>query len=300
MKEFASHTNDVGASIEADLQGVAVMGDHPFIKEFYRNKWNDVLTDGAYIPQRACFENCVSVPAKVKPTPGGGQVMFANIMAGIQVALEISTAIDCGTHWNIDTMLKEYENSGHASTIHVTKSFTFDEGDHTVWAGLQTEAEGLALFFGFAYAAGMVKTITVEGISPPDTPYLTWPDHIHVLQLIPFVAHGSDQNGDPIQYEIDWGDGTTFTTQPVASGQSVDVPHRYNKIDTYVITIKSIDCDGMESEFNTYTLHVPLDLTKQSATQQSQPTPQGQPSSQQKIIQTIQKLAMCQKQQTNE
>gem|GEM_PF-6218909 len=58
----------------------------------------------------------------------------------------------------------------------------------------------------------------------------------------------------------------------------------------------------MESEVNTYTIYVPLELTQKQSTPQSTPQsqPQTQPGSQQQILPIFQKIAMSQKQQTNE
>lgn len=290
---------EIADQLVNEFNAVSRMGNQG--KLFYNLAWKEVQMDGAFIPEGVSLEANTNTLVK-STTAGQPTAVLGKLALVLQVSLELWTLYELMNHWQVDTLLEEFENSGQAQTINVENTFTFEPGDHTVWAGLQTEAYGAAIFFGFAYAAGLVKSITIEGIAPPDKPYLTWPDNIHVLQNIPFVAHGSDQNGDPIQYEIDWGDGTTLTTQPVASGESVDVPHRYTKVQTYVITIKSIDCDGMVSEVNTYTLHVPLDLTQQS-TPQSQPTPQGQPTpqtqtfiKQQGIIPAFQKIAMSQKQ----
>jgi|GEM_PF-2383104 len=191
-------------------------------KYYYSTKLNEVMTGGAYVPKRVSFETVFGKVPKIKPL-SQSKIMFGNTMAGIQVAFETLTLYDLATHWEIDTLLKKFENSDKANTIHITNSFTLNEGDHTVWAGLQTEAEGLAMFFGFAYASGLVKSITIEGISEPDTPTLDWPDEIHSWQNIPFQAYCIDQNGDPVKYVINWGDGTTTTTEWTPCNTTIDL-----------------------------------------------------------------------------
>ena len=267
LENYPYHA-ELADQLAEELRATTIM--NPKAKQVYTEIWNKVQMDGGFVPKGVSLETSTNTITKLKPV-GSQTVVFGDIMAGVQVSLELLTLYDLMTHWQVDTLLKEFENSGQTNTIHVTHSFTFDEGDHTVWAGLQTESSGFLFLFGFAYAAGMVRSITIDGISPPNTPYLRWPEQIHVGNIA-FEACGVDQNGDPLQYFIDWGDGTTTTTAPSPSNEWVDVPHRYSTAKTYTITIKSTDCDWMESPVNTYYLYVPLEVTQQQSQQQSTPS----------------------------
>jgi len=195
-----------------------------------------------------------SSTATIKATMAGEPLAAAgSLFLIITVAFQLWTLFQLMTHWNIDTLLSEYEKTGQAHTEHYSKTYNFDEGPHNVWAGMQTDAFGVALWFGFAYAAGMVKSITIDGIAPPETPVLYYPDNTYAGQSIEFRPYGHDQNDDPIQYILNWGDGSAETVTDFFPSQTEgQVEHTYLNQGTYTITIYAKDCDRMESETNTY------------------------------------------------
>jgi len=80
-----------------------------------------------------------------------------------------------------------------------------------------------------------------------------------------------------LKYFIDWGDGSTDTTNFYLSGQEITVGHTWSEKGNYVIRAKAITIDGYESGWGTLSVKMPLDL---QGSQQSSPTPQTQPSSQ--------------------
>lgn len=215
-------------------------------KEAYITAWNMVTTEGALMTE-------ASTTTMSKATVGSQPTStFGPLWLILTVGLELWTLYQLMTHWQVDTLLEKFEKVGQAYTEHISKTFTFDEGTHNVWAGMQSDAEGFLFFFGFAYAAGLVKSITIDGIAPPETPVLYYPDEMRAGELIEFRPYCIDQNDDPVQYLIWWGDGTNTITEQFPSGEEGLAEHTYDNPGTYIITIKSKDCDKLESESATY------------------------------------------------
>jgi hypothetical protein len=192
----------------------------------------------------------------------------------LTVIWEVLIFFQLYTHWEIDTLLEEYEDADIVNHEHYIKSYTFDEGNHTVWAGLQTSAQGLAFFFGFAYAAGIVRSITIEGISPPETPTMEpVTGIIRTNQIAQFKAYCVDHNDDPVRYIIDWGDGTNTISEFFESEEEAIIEHVYKNAGEYTITVKSEDCDKRDSEesieFNVTVYH---GRSRSDAYVQSNPT----------------------------
>jgi len=175
----------------------------------------------------------------------------------INVAFELWTLFQLMTHWQVDTLLDQYEQNGQGHSEHYVKSYTFDKGDHNVWGGMLSDAVAPPpMFFGFAYAAGKVKSITIEGISPPEKPVLYYPDTVNVGQSVEFKPYCIDQNDDPVQYIINWGDGKSTTTDFYDSGEEGLERHIYSTPGDYTITVQAKDCDRMTSEVNTFDITV--------------------------------------------
>jgi len=252
IKDYPYHV-EVADQIVNEFNAVSRMGNQG--KIFYQLAWKEIQRDGGFVPEGVSLEASTNTFVK-STTAGQPTAVLGRLALVLQVALELWTLYELMTHWQVDTLLEKFENSGQAETIHVTHTFTFDKGNHTVWAGLQSEAYGALIFFGFAFAAGLVKSITIYGISSPDIPILTIPSELKAKTPIQFKAVGTDQNGDQIQYIINWGDGTTTTADPCASGTNVQVDHTYSGSGVYTIKIRSKDCDKMESENATYTIRI--------------------------------------------
>ncbi|MFH1784301.1 MAG: T9SS type A sorting domain-containing protein [bacterium] len=60
----------------------------------------------------------------------------------------------------------------------------------------------------------------------------------------------TDPDGDAVSYLFDWGDGTTTTTEFVASGVTVNASHAWSNKDFYDITVKAIDDKGNDSVYS--------------------------------------------------
>jgi len=215
-------------------------------------------------------DRCMSISRMVSPTQNSGAVsgtttlsrvsgIITKISLIITVAFQLWTLFQLMTHWNVEKLLDQYEEEGKAFSEHYVKKHTFEKGHHDVWAGIQSEAEGFLIFFGFAYAAGMVKSIKIDGIAPPEKPLLSYPDNLYAGQNINFRPYCFDQNDDPVKFIIDWGDGTITTTGYYDSEEEGLEKHRYTSPGTYTITIKSEDCDKLQSETKIYTITVQED-----------------------------------------
>ncbi|MGF3584380.1 MAG: PKD domain-containing protein, partial [Thermoplasmatota archaeon] len=174
----------------------------------------------------------------------------------VTIAWEILTLYQIMTHWQIDTLLEEFKNSDIVHTTTYTKTCNFAPGDHQVWAGIQSNAKAAAIFFGAAYAAGMVKSITIDGISPPEKPTLVYPSTNKAKVPVEFKLRAIDQNQDPVKFDIYWGDGTHDETILYPSGTEVKFPHTYQKPGDYTITLRTIDCDKMSSQEVTYKITI--------------------------------------------
>ena len=68
----------------------------------------------------------------------------------------------------------------------------------------------------------------------------------------------TDPNGDDVKYYIDWGDGDTEWTGFSASGTPVTVSHTWIEEDTYTITAKAQDEYGLESDWATLEVVMPV------------------------------------------
>jgi hypothetical protein len=237
-------------------------------KESYTTLWNTFRYGFSWMkgaPSSGVSKTVVTA-SEVAGEPIGILGPFAMILI---VADQIWTLYQLMNHWQIDTLLEKYEHETNlVETEHVSKTFTLEPGAHEIWAGMQSDAGGLLFAFGFAYSSGMVKSVTIDGYSPPETPSLGLPIIMRAGLPLAFRPYCIDQNDDPVQYVIDWGDGTTSTTDFFESGEEGLAIHKYDYIDTYTITIKSKDCDKLESEPAEY--KIVLKKTTQEQEQQTQ------------------------------
>jgi len=93
---------------------------------------------------------------------------------------------------------------------------------------------------------------------PPNKPIIDGP-----LKGEPNVEYcwtfkSTDPNGDPVRFEIDWGDGSTDSTDCYPSGTEVEVCHTYTEQATYTITAVAIDCCwGAESDPSSTHIKIP-------------------------------------------
>ncbi len=84
-----------------------------------------------------------------------------------------------------------------------------------------------------------------------------------------------NSNDVDLKYFIDWGDGSTNTTDFYPSGQEIVVSHTWAEKGSYTIRAKATTIYGYESGWGTLSVKMPLDLP---GSQHSSPTPQSQPN----------------------
>jgi len=283
--ELYNYDVEQAEQLIAKYTGESKMGSKAI--ENYIKSWRDIRLDGGVKIDPGASSSGASGSATPRIEIAGQPVTtIGGLLLIITIAHQLWTLYQMMTHWQVDTLLEKFENIGQAYTEHAKKTFTFEEGTHDVWAGMRTEATGWLLFFGFAYAVGMVKSITIDGIAPPETPTLTPPQVLRANQVCKFTGFCMDQNDDPVRYIIDWGDGSDTTTELFPSGEDATIEHAYSDVGTYTITVKSEDCDKLQSA-GSYTLDVNVLKGKNDAYVNSNPTSTQQqtvPSSQQQTV----------------
>lgn len=93
---------------------------------------------------------------------------------------------------------------------------------------------------------------------PPSIPVIDGPTGGAPGEELCWTFHSTDPNGDPVQYIIEWGDGTTTTTDCVPSCTPYEVCHTYAKRGTYIIKAKAKDCCwGAESDWAEFEVVIP-------------------------------------------
>ena len=95
-----------------------------------------------------------------------------------------------------------------------------------------------------AVSAGYVQDITVWGIGQPAPPTIDGPDSGCEDATYDFTVYNEscyddgDPNNDLLDYQFDWGDGTTSSWSPdVPCGQPVTMFHHYEQPGDYEITV---------------------------------------------------------------
>lgn len=100
---------------------------------------------------------------------------------------------------------------------------------------------------------GQTHIVEVTGSISPSIPYI-WCNHGHDAetdQVLRFSFTSRDLDRDDLQYYIDWDDGHTETTDWVKYGdERVYLNHEYRHEGTYNVKAKSIDSNGMESDWS--------------------------------------------------
>lgn len=93
-------------------------------------------------------------------------------------------------------------------------------------------------------------TITIENQAPtpPDTP--EGPSEIKRWRENTYRATTTDPEGQRIRYIFSWGDGTTTTTDYVASGETIEVNHTWDTTGSYEIKVKAQDEGNEESNWS--------------------------------------------------
>jgi outer membrane protein assembly factor BamB len=121
--------------------------------------------------------------------------------------------------------------------------------DGTVYIGNMAEA-----CRGYLHAFG-----PVESNSPPEKPTILGKVQGKAGEKYKYVFNAIDPDNNPIQYYIEWGDGSTSGWSPVlASGENSNYWHTYSEQGGYTIRCKAKDVFDEESDWGTLEISMPL------------------------------------------
>jgi hypothetical protein len=93
---------------------------------------------------------------------------------------------------------------------------------------------------------------------PPVEPIINGPTNGKAGTSYDYNFTATDPDGDDVKYYIEWGDGNTEWTGFSASGTPVIVSHTWDEEDTYIITAKAQDEYGLESDWATLEVEMPV------------------------------------------
>jgi len=145
-----------------------------------------------------------------------------------------------------------FDGSQSSDSDGTIQSYTWDFGD-----GIVTSAKTTTHAFDDAgtYTVKLIVTdnngatdvdqitITIieSGNNPPNKPTITGPSSGTKNTEYSFTIRSTDADNDDIRYTIQWGDGTSFTTEFMASGSSETLKHTYDAADRYTLEIIAED-----------------------------------------------------------
>ena len=112
--------------------------------------------------------------------------------------------------------------------------------------------------FGEVTTGPIWSFTTTSGNNPPETPDIDGPTNGKAGTSYDYDFTATDPDGDDVKYYIDWGDGDTEWTGFSASGTPVIVSHTWDEEDTYTITAKAQDEHGLESDWATLEVEMPV------------------------------------------
>jgi len=93
--------------------------------------------------------------------------------------------------------------------------------------------------------------------SPPNKPTIDGPKKGKPGTSYDFIFNAVDPDNDNVKYLIDWGDGTTDTTDFNPSGTNVKVSHTWSSRRTYIIRANAEDVYGLIGPEATFTVTMP-------------------------------------------
>lgn len=104
---------------------------------------------------------------------------------------------------------------------------------------------------------------------PPGITTITGPIEVQKGEPTDYTFVATDPDGDDVKYLIDWGDTITEETGYNASGTPVTVSHTWEEEETYTITAKAQDINGLVGPEGTLIVTVPVN--QQSSQQSTSP-----------------------------
>ena len=112
------------------------------------------------------------------------------------------------------------------------------------------------------WGAGSVPSepliVTVTDNIPPNPPTVTGPTDVKPQVSYDYNFVGTDDLGDDLWYDIDWGDGNAVAgIGPYQSGETAIIPHTWNYKGTFTIKARTTDPFGAQSEWSTLVVVAP-------------------------------------------
>jgi hypothetical protein len=108
--------------------------------------------------------------------------------------------------------------------------------------------------WGYLYAFN-----TIENDKPPHAPTIDGPQKAQVRTDVIYTLQADDPDNTPVHYLIDWGDGSTQEqTIDYEPGIPIRVYHKWSQRGTYTIKAKAIDTFGLESNWTTLSVKMPI------------------------------------------
>ncbi len=101
-------------------------------------------------------------------------------------------------------------------------------------------------------------TTEEEENQPPGIPTVSGETNGNAGTEYEYTFNAVDPDGDDVKYYIEWGDGNTEWTSLAVSGTPVVVSHTWAEEDTYTITAKAQDEYGLESDWGTLEVEMPV------------------------------------------
>jgi len=93
---------------------------------------------------------------------------------------------------------------------------------------------------------------------PPNPPTITGRINGRAGNPYTYTFSSIDPNGDQVSYYVDWGDETnTGWFGPFASGTPQTKSHTWSEPETYTITVKAKDTNGLESDWSYLEITMP-------------------------------------------
>jgi hypothetical protein len=117
-----------------------------------------------------------------------------------------------------------------------------------------------------SWSPSILMTITTD--HPPETPTITGPAEGEPGNAYLYTLSTTDQDGDQVYYFVDWGDNlTSGWLGPFNSGASASATHEWAEEGTYTIKVKAKDTYGVESDWGTLDVTMPVSVQKHQVTQ---------------------------------
>jgi predicted secreted protein len=135
------------------------------------------------------------------------------------------------------------------SNVYVPGLLEYDTGYY--WKIISTDEFGLL-------TEGPIWIFTTKLNYPPNPPVITGPINGKVGVEYEYIFVSMDSEGEDLEYEIRWGDGTMIGgLGPFPSGEEISVFHTFESEGTFTIKAKAKDIFNQESDWGELSVTIP-------------------------------------------